>query len=244
MNTNEGNENNIAPRVVSRNEWEARRLELLGKEKALTKKQDALAAERRRLPMWKLEKEYFFDGEDGKRSLLDLFEGRSQLIVYHFMFGKDWEKGCTGCSMMVDNMCHPAHLNVRDVTLALVSRAGVSKLSAFRERMGWSLPWYSSDGCAYSDDFSDADNPFSHNGEAFSLSVFLWHKGEIYHTYSTTNRGMERLGSNFSYLDLVPFGRKELWEDSPEGWPQEAPYGWWDLRDQYSKADPGCGCHE
>src|SRR5215210_7901162 len=134
------------PSVVSSTEWQAARDALLAQEKEATRARDALAAERRRLPMVRIDKDYAFDGPDGKASLLDLFEGRRQLLLYHFMFGPNQDAGCNGCSMFVDNLGHPAHLNARDTSLALVSRAPLAKLEPYRKRMGWDRPWYSSFG--------------------------------------------------------------------------------------------------
>lgn len=217
------------PRIVSRDEWLAAHEAFLAREKEFTRAQDALNAERRRLPMVKIEKEYVFEGPNGPASLLDLFEGRHQLLLYHFMFGPDWEEGCEGCSMVVDNMGHPAHLHARDTSRVLVSRAPLEKLEDFKARMGWTIPWYSSFGSDFNDDFGVTTAA----GETFRLSVFLRDGDSIYYTYFTDGRGVEHLGSNWSYLDLTPFGRQERWEDSPAGWPQTSPYEWWRRHDEY-----------
>jgi len=230
------------PRIVSREEWNASREAILLKEKAATRARDALAAERRRLPMWKVEKEYLLQGPLGTTDFVELFEGRSQLIVYQFMFGVEWDEGCVGCSMMVDNMGNPAHLHARDVSFALVSRAPYSKIDGFKKRMGWTLPWYSADGCDYMDDFEERSSHSGTDGEFFGLSVFLKEGADVYQTYYTGHRGMEQLGSNFSYLDLVPYGRQEKWEDSPAGWPETEPYQWWRYHDKYSEEKKECGC--
>src|SRR5215472_13025724 len=134
------------PQVASRDEWLAARKALLAREKEATRARDALSAERRRLPMVAISKDYVFEGPGGKASLRDLFEGRRQLIVYHFMFDPSWDEGCNACSILVDNMGHPAHMHARDTTLALVSRAPLSRIEPFKERMGWTLPWSSSFG--------------------------------------------------------------------------------------------------
>jgi predicted dithiol-disulfide oxidoreductase (DUF899 family) len=221
--------NIVLPQVVSRDQWLAARQAFLVKEKEFTRAHDALNAERRRLPMVKIEKEYIFDGPDVRASLLDLFEGRRQLILYHFMFGPDWNEGCDGCSMVVDNMGHPAHLHARDTSRVLVSRAPLAKLEPFKARMGWTIPWYSSFGSDFNYDFgvtTAAD-------ETFGLSVFLRDGANIFQTYFTNGRGVEYLGSNWSYLDLTPFGRQETWEDSPAGWPQTPTYEWMRLHDRY-----------
>lgn len=217
------------PKVVSRDEWLAGREKLLAREKELTRARDALNAERRRLPMVEIEKDYIFEGPDGKATLLDLFEGRGQLIVYHFMFSPDWNEGCDGCSMIVDNMGHPAHLHARDTSLVLISRAPLATIEPFKARMGWEVPWFSSFGSDFNKDFGVTDG----NSESFGLSVFLRDDGRVFQTYFTERRGVEYLGSSFSYLDLTPYGRQEDWEDSPVGWPQTPRYEWWRHHDRY-----------
>jgi predicted dithiol-disulfide oxidoreductase (DUF899 family) len=217
------------PPIVFREQWEAAREAFLVKEKAATRARDALNAERRRLPMVEIDKAYDLRGRRGPAPLLDLFEGRRQLIVYHFMFGPDWDEGCDGCSMMVDNMGHPAHLHARDTSLALVSRAPLEKIEPFRKRMGWTLPWYSSHGTDFNRDFGVTRG----ESESFGLSVLLRHGDRIFQTYFTNRRGVEYLGSSFSYLDLTPYGRQEDWEDSPPGWPQGPRYSWWRHHDRY-----------
>jgi predicted dithiol-disulfide oxidoreductase (DUF899 family) len=218
------------PKIVSRAEWRAAREALLIKEKKTTRALDALAAERRRLPMVRIEKDYVFDGPDGKTSLPDLFDGRRQLILYHFMFDPAWDEGCPGCSMVVDNMGHPAHLYARDISRALVSRAPLTKIESYKKRMGWSEPWFSS----FDSDFNHDFGVTTDEGETFGLSVFLRDGDRIYQTYFTDGRGVEHLGSNWTYLDLMPLGRQEDWEDSPEGWPQTPPYEWWRRHDRYN----------
>jgi predicted dithiol-disulfide oxidoreductase (DUF899 family) len=217
------------PRIVSQDEWLVAHEEFLVKEKEFTRQRDALNAERRRLPMVKIDKAYVFEGPDGKASLLDLFEGRRQLILYHFMFGPAWDEGCDGCSMVVDNMGHPAHLHARDTSRVLVSRAPLEKIELFKTRMGWTIPWYSSFGSDFNTDFGVTTD----EGETFGLSVFLRDGESIFQTYFTNRRGVEYLGSNWSYLDLTPFGRQEDWEDSPAGWPQTPTYDWMRLHDRY-----------
>jgi predicted dithiol-disulfide oxidoreductase (DUF899 family) len=219
------------PEIVSREEWESARRTLLAKEKEATRARDALNAERRRLPMVAIDKEYSFEGPDGTVSLVDMFEGRRQLIVYHFMFGPESGQGCEGCSMVVDNMGNPAHLNARDVTLALVSRAPLEKLTQFKQRMGWTLPWYSSFGSDFNRDFGVT----SDRGENFGLSVFLRDGERVFQTYFRDRRGVEELGSNWSFLDLTPYGRQEEWEVSPPGWPQGPKFSWWRHHDRYDE---------
>jgi predicted dithiol-disulfide oxidoreductase (DUF899 family) len=221
------------PQVVSQDEWQAARDRLLVKEKQATRARDALAAERRRLPMVRIEKDYVFEGPEGNASLLDLFDGRRQLILYHFMFAPGvhgWPSaGCDGCSMVVDNIGHLAHLHARDTSLVLVSRAPLASIEAYRKRMGWTVPWYSSDSNDFNVDFGVTTD----EDEIFGLSVFLRDGDSVFRTYFTSGRGVEALGSNWTFLDLTPFGRQEDWEDSPEGRPQSPRYEWWRRHDEY-----------
>jgi len=209
------------PAVVPPGQWQTQIDALRIKEKELTRAHDAVNAMRRRLPMVKVDKAYEFQGEQGSVSLLDLFAGRRQLIVYHFMFGPDEDAGCPGCSWVADAMSHPAHLHARDTSLALISRAPLDKLVAYRTRMGWDLPWYSS----FESDFNFDLNASNDDGENHMASVFLRDGDDIYRTYYTDLRGVEYLGSHWTYLDLTPFGRQEPWEESPDGWPQGDKYG-------------------
>lgn len=221
------------PRVVSPDEWQAAHETLLAREKAATRARDALAAERRRQPMVRIDKTYSFEDPRGRVTLSDLFEGRRQLILYHFMFAPDvhgWPSAaCPGCSMVVDNIGHLAHLHARDVTLVLVSRAPLANIETYRARMGWTVPWYSSAGSDFNADFGLTTD----DGETFGLSVFLRDGDRLYRTYFTAGRGVEALGSSWSFLDLTPYGRQENWEDSPDGWPQTPPYEWWRRHDEY-----------
>jgi predicted dithiol-disulfide oxidoreductase (DUF899 family) len=223
------------PPVVSPEEWKEAREELLVEEKKLTRARDALAAKRRRMPRMAVEKDYRFEGPDGEASLLDLFDGRRQLIVYRFFYEptvKGWpEHGCPGCSMVGDQIAHPAHLNARDTTLAFVSRAPQPEIQRWKARMGWELiPWYT-----VTDDF-DADFGVD---EWHGTNVFLrdTHAGtgadQIFRTYFIDARGDEAMGSTWNYLDVTALGRQEEWEDSPHGYPQEPPYQWWNLHDEY-----------
>lgn len=217
------------PPIVAAEEWKRQLLSFREKEKALTRALDDLNAERRRLPMTPVRADYAFEGAEGSRTLLELFDGRSQLIVYHFMFGPDWDAGCEGCSWVVDAMTHPAHLNARDVSLVLVSRSALSKLHAYRDRMGWDLPWYSSLGTSFNDDMGATIDGQENHG----ASVFLRDGDDVFRTYLTEDRGVEHLGSHWTYLDLVPYGRQESWEDSPEGWPQDPAYSAQRRHDEY-----------
>ncbi|MFF3443322.1 DUF899 domain-containing protein [Streptosporangium sp. NPDC002721] len=221
------------PQVVSAQDWRAAREALLVKEKEHTRALDALAAERRRMPMVRVDGKgdgggYVFEGPDGPASLLDLFDGRRQLIVYSFMWlGAD--TFCSGCSMFTDNIGHLSHLHARDTSLALVSRGPLAEITPFKERMGWTIPWFSSLGNDFNDDMGA--------GDGFALNVFLRDDGDgedaVYRTYFTSGRGVERLGSGWTFLDLTPLGRQETWEDSPEGRPRSRPYEWWRLHDEY-----------
>jgi predicted dithiol-disulfide oxidoreductase (DUF899 family) len=218
------------PPIVSPQAWEAARRELLVEEKKLTRARDALAAKRRRMPRMVVEKEYRFDGPSGSASLLDLFEGRRQLIVYRFFFEPgvaDWpEGGCRGCSFLADQVAHLAHLNARDTTLAFVSRAPQPDIQRWKGRMGWEIPWYT-----LTDDF-DADFGV---GEWHGTNAFFRDGERTFRTYFVNNRGDEAMGSTWSYLDLTALGRQEEWEDSPEGYPKTPPYQWWRLHDEYGQ---------
>jgi len=223
------------PEIVSEAEWRAARQALLEKEKAMTRSRDALAAERRRLPMMRIDKDYVFEGPDGKVGLLDLFDGRRQLLLYHFMFAPGahgWPTaGCPGCSMFLDSLGQYArvHLNARDASFALVSLAPLASLQAYRERMGWDVRWVSSANNTFNADFG-ITTPQSEN---HGLSVFLRDGTQIFRTYFTSARGLETVGTLWSLLDLTPFGRQEEWEDTPEGRPQSPPYQWWRRHDEY-----------
>lgn len=213
------------PKVVSHHEWEQSRKTLLEKEKQATRMQDALAAERRRLPMMAVDNSYPFETSDGLFGLQDLFENRSQLIVYHHMLKSDDPSPCPGCCMFVDNLGDLSHLHARDTTLALVAAAPHVEIESFKQRMGWDLPWYSTTE-AFNTDFDVTDG-------SFGLNVFIRFGDDIFRTYHTSNRGVETLGTNWGLLDVTPRGRQEVWEDSPDGWPQESPYSWWRLHDEY-----------
>jgi predicted dithiol-disulfide oxidoreductase (DUF899 family) len=216
------------PPIVTAQEWEAARQQLLVKEKELTRARDALAAQRRRMPWLAVEKDYVFEGPAGKASLLGLFEDRRQLIIYRAFFEPGvigWPgHACHGCSMMADQVANVAHLNARDTTFAYASRAPQPDIARLKERMGWTMPWYT-----ITDDW-DAD-----------FGVDLWHGtnaffrdgDRVFRTYFVNNRGDEGLGSTWSYLDLSALGRQEEWEDSPEGYPRTAPYDWWNWHDEY-----------
>jgi predicted dithiol-disulfide oxidoreductase (DUF899 family) len=235
------------PKVVSQEEWLVERKKLLAHEKELTKQYDRVAAERRRLPMVKIEKDYVFDSPGGRKSLKDLFEGRRQLIIYHFMFDPEWEKGCMGCTGFIDAMGDLSMLNERNTTFAVISRAPLAKLEAYKEERGWDIAWYSSFGSDFNYDYhvtlDESIAPIEHNyrnkdelmaksgdgkvptGEVPGLSVFFQAEGDIFHTYSAFGRGVEMLTDAYPLLDVTPYGRQEDFEDSPPGWPQKPTYG-------------------
>ncbi len=218
------------PPTVSPQEWDAARERLLVKEKALTRARDALAAERRRMPWMRLEKDYIFEGPDGRASLLDLFEGRRQLIVYRAFFEPDvfgWpDHACRGCSMVADQVAHLAHLHARDTSLAFASRAPQQDIARVKARMGWTMPWYT-----MTDGF-DADFGVD---EWHGTNAFIRDGDRVFRTYFINNRGDEAMGGTWSYLDITALGRQEEWEDSPAGYPQTAPYEWWNLHDEYGQ---------
>ena len=216
------------PPIVSLQEWEAARQKLLVKEKELTRAHDALAAERRRMPWVAVQKEYLFDGPKGKASLVDLFEGRRQLIVYRAFYEpgvEGWpEHGCIGCSFMADQVADVSHLNARDTTLVFASRAPQSNIARLKARFGWKIPWVT-----ITDSF-DADFGV---GEWHGTNAFIRDGAKVFRTYFINNRGDEQMGNTWNYLDITALGRQEAWEDSPEGYPQTPPYHWWKLHDEY-----------
>ena len=211
--------------IASREEWLVARLALLEQEKALTRQRDAVSAARRALPKVKIEKDYRFQSLAGEQSLAELFGGRSQLIVQHFMFGEDWNEGCKSCSLMAENYDGVVpHLKQRDVSLVAVSRAPLKKLLAFRDRMGWEFDWVSSLGSDFNADFNVGFSEDEVQGEVYynyrmtrfpmteapGMSVFaLEPDGTVYHTYSCYGRGLDVLMGTYQYLDLVPKGRDE-----------------------------------
>ncbi|HEY9270946.1 DUF899 domain-containing protein [Achromobacter sp.] len=198
--------------VVSRAQWDIAREALLRREKELTRAHDALARERMALPWVQVDKPYRFQGEAGPVDLAGLFQDRSQLIVYHFMFGPDWEEGCVGCSFLADHMDSAImHLRQHDVTVVAVSRAPWARLEAFKQRMGWRFPWYSSEDSDFNFDLQasvpKADGAMQENSGASAF--FRDPDGEIFHTYSSFARGVERLAGAYNYLDFAPLGRNE-----------------------------------
>jgi predicted dithiol-disulfide oxidoreductase (DUF899 family) len=223
------------PPVVSPEEWQSAREQMLVKEKEYMRAGDALAAERRRMPWMAVEKEYRFEGPDGPATLLDLFDGNRQLILYRAFYGPEVttyaeggsypERACVGCSMVADQVAHPRHLTGRDTRLVFASRAPQENIASLKERHGWQkIPWYT-----ITDDF-DAD--FDVN-DWHGTNAFIRDGDKIFRTYMIDGRGDERMGGTWAYLDITALGRQEEWEDSPEGYPQTQPYGWWNYHDQY-----------
>ncbi len=234
------------PPVVSREQWLGERKKLLAREKELTQHYDRVNAERRRLPMVKIEKSYLFEAPGGEQSLKDLFEGRRQLIVYHFMFDPEWEKGCAGCTSYANAIGDLSILHDRDTTFVMVSRAPLAKLEAYKERQGWPFTWVSSLGSEFNYDFhvtnDDKIAPVEYNyrnrteleaakvpnaisGEEHGLSVFFSIGDDVFHTWSAYARGTEALTNAYALLDMTPYGRQQAFEESPPGWPQQPTYG-------------------
>ena len=223
------------PPVVSAEEWQNSWQEMQVKEKEHTHARDALAAARRRMPWLAVEKQYVFEGPQGKVSLLDLFEGRRQLVLYRAFYDSNvygWpDHACVGCSMGADQVSHLSHLRQRDTTLAYASRGSQENIARLKQRMGWEkIPWYT-----IVDDFDKdfgVDQWHGHN------VFFRDENDKIFRTYFINSRGDEAMGTVWNYLDATPLGRQEDWEDSPEGYPQTPPYKWWRWHDAYGNEDP------
>jgi predicted dithiol-disulfide oxidoreductase (DUF899 family) len=235
------------PRIATRDEWLAARKELLANEKELTGRRDAVNIERRNLPMVEIVKDYAFDGPNGQVGLIDLFEGRPQLMIYHFMFDPEWEEGCPSCTAGTDELSPGLfeHLHVRDMSYAMVSRAPLAKLEAWKAKRGWDVPWYSSFGTDFNYDFgvtidesrAPAEYNFRSRAEFEAMgsdffaskqpfempgrSCFLQVDGHVFHTYSQYARGLESTGGSYYFLDLMALGRQEDWEE-PKGRSQSA----------------------
>jgi len=214
------------PPVVTPEEWEQARQKLLIREKEVTRARDALAAERRRMPWTAVEADYEFEGPAGRASLLDLFDGRRQLVVYRAFFEpgvNGWpDHACVGCSLMADQVSNLSHLHARDTSLVFASRAPQADIQRMTARMGWQIPWYT-----ITDGF-DADFGV---GEWHGHNAFIRDGDRIFRTYFVNDRGDESMGTTWSYLDITALGRQEEWEDSPEGYPQTPPYRWWRYHD-------------
>ncbi len=261
----ENPQNNLQlPNIVSRDEWLMARKRLLAKEKEFTKARDALNAERRHLPMVEIDKDYVLDGPHGKVRLLDLFEDRLQLIVHHFMFDPEWEAGCPACSLAADNMGHLSHLHARNTSLALVSRAPLSKIQRYKARMGWNIPWYSSYDSVFNYDFhatlDESVAPIEYNymtkeelvqngvpvdaGQSMEVpgvSTFLRIGKKVFHTYTTYARGTDLLLGTFNYLDLTALGRQEDWEQ-PAGRSDGRGRTWLRRHDEYDHSQELDSC--
>jgi predicted dithiol-disulfide oxidoreductase (DUF899 family) len=219
------------PPIVSAQDWETAYQKMLVKEKELMRARDALAAERRRTPWMAVDKEYVFNAPDGNASLLDLFAGRRQLILYRAFLEPEvhgWpEHACVGCSLMADHVPNLAHLNARNTTFVYASRAAQPDIERVKARMGWQHPWYT-----ITDDF---DKDFGVD-EYHGTNAFIRDGDRVYRTYFTNWRGDEVYVNTFSFLDMTALGRQENWEDSPEGYPQSPPYEWWRWHDEYGDA--------
>ena len=232
------------PPIVAAQEWAVAHADMLVKEKELTRARDALAAQRRRMPWTPVQNRYVFDGPDGRVSLLDLFDGRRQLIVYRAFMDpgvEGWpEHGCSGCSLMTDHVGDLSHLNARDTTLVYASRGSQQDITRIKGRMGWTIPWFTilpESGVAFDVDF-DVD-------QWHGTNAVIREGDRIFRTYFVNNRGDEAFGTTWSYLDITALGRQESWEDSPSGYPQTPPYEWWRWHDAYGDrpaADSGQGC--
>ncbi len=212
------------PNVVSRTEWLTARKALLDMEKEVTAARDMINEERKRLPMVKVEKDYQFEGPNGTVRLHDMFEGRSQLIVRHFMFAPEDTEGCIGCSMQTDSIGELAHLWARDTTFVLVSRAPLAKLEPFKARMGWKVPWYSSGDSEFNRDYE----VWTEQGDSPGVSAFLRAGEDVFHTYSIYDRGGDIFKNFYNYLDITFLGRQE---DQ-----LEHPWDWWRHKDKYGDA--------
>jgi predicted dithiol-disulfide oxidoreductase (DUF899 family) len=222
------------PPIVSAKEWHDALQQLLAKEKELQRARDALMAQRRRMPWLAVEKEYVFDGPHGKVSLLDLFAGRRQLIVYRAFIEPgtgDWpEHGCVGCSLMADHVPNLAHLNARNTTFVYASRASQADLERMKAKMGWGhIPWYTiTDG--FHEDFGVKD--------WHGTNAFIRDGDRVFRTYFINGRGDEVFVNTWDFLDMTALGRQEDWEDSPAGYPQTPPYEWWSWHDSYADHTP------
>ncbi|MCV7155204.1 DUF899 domain-containing protein [Mycolicibacterium pyrenivorans] len=229
------------PEIVTAREWQAALAEMLVKEKEFTRARDALAAMRRRMPWTPVDKDYRFDGPEGPASLLDLFAGRRQLIVYRAFMDpgvSGWpEHGCVGCSLMADHIPNLAHLNARDTTLVYASRGSQSDIARIKDRMGWDIPWYT----MLPDEQGAFDVDFGVD-QWHGTNAFIRRPGEggeqVFRTYFIDNRGDEAFVNTWNFLDMTALGRQETWEDSPAGYPQSAPYEWWSWHDTYADTEP------
>ena len=226
----------VQRRVVTSEAWHRALEAMLGKEKAHVRAGDELAAERRRMPWLRMGSEHSFRGVDGPARLPDLFRGRKQLALYHFMFGPQvdgWpDAGCPGCSFFTDQIGHLDHMHARGLEVALASAAPLELLQRYRERMGWAVPWYET-----TETFQRACDVSPEGHHSFGLSILYRAGDDVYRTYFVARRGIESLGTAWSFLDLAPLGRQESWQDAPEGTPQGEPYVWWRRHGEYGDLD-------
>jgi predicted dithiol-disulfide oxidoreductase (DUF899 family) len=251
------------PEITTRERWLAARRELLARERELTRHRDEVNAARRRLPMVEITKDYAFDSPRGKVGLLDLFEGRSQLLIYHVMFEPDADLPCANCSFWIDNVSHLEHLHARDTSFTAVSRAPLEKLERYRQRMGWTVPWHSSYGSDFNYDFhvtlDPSVAPVEYNykdlaqleqqnpgwrgwsGEEMGVSAFLRSGERVFHTYSCFERGIDLLNGTYNWLDLTARGRQEDWEQPP-GRGDDPAQSWVRRHDEYEPASSDDGC--
>lgn len=215
------------PKIVSEKAFRSAVEKLRVKEKKNTRERDKVSALRRRLPMMEMKKEYIFEGPGGKKSLLDLFDGKKQLVVYHFMYHPKTDTFCKGCSFVADHIPHLAHVRARNTNFVFTSHAPLKSMQRHQKRLGFTTPWYSGEKNTFNEDLGiDGD-------KEHVLSVFIREGNKVYRTYYTGARGVEYMGTPFAILDMTAYGRQEKWEDSPKGWPQTEMYTWWNFHDEY-----------
>lgn len=215
------------PKVVSEKAFRSAVEKLRVKEKKNTRERDKVSALRRRLPMVEMKNDYVFEGPEGKKTLLDLFDGRKQLVVYHFMYHPKDDTFCKGCSFVADHIPHLSHVHTRNTSFVFTSHAPLKSIQRHKKRLKWTTPWYSGLKNSFNEDLGiDGDREHV-------LSVFIRDGKKIYRTYYTGARGVEYTGTPWAILDLTPYGRQEKWEKSPKGWPQTEMYSWWNFHDEY-----------
>ncbi|MNT14572.1 hypothetical protein D3C72_1495850 [compost metagenome] len=215
------------PKIVSEKAFRAAVEKLRVKEKNNTRERDKVSALRRRLPMMEMKNEYIFEGPEGEKTLLDLFEGRKQLVVYHFMYHPKDDSFCTGCSFVADHVPHLAHVHARNTSFVFISHGPLKSIQRHKKCMKWTTPWYSGWKTTFNEDLGIDGN------REHALSVFIREGKKVYRTYYTGGRGVEYMGTPWAILDMTPYGRQEKWENSPKGWPQTEMYSWWRFHDEY-----------
>jgi predicted dithiol-disulfide oxidoreductase (DUF899 family) len=215
------------PKVVPEKAFRKAVENLRVKEKKNMRERDRVSALRRRLPMMEVRGDYVFKGPNGKKTLLELFDGKSQLVVYHFMYHPKDDSFCTGCSMVGDQIPHLSHVNARDTAFVFSSHAPLKSIERHKKRLGWIVPWYSALENTFNEDLGVDGNTQP------VLSAFIRDGKKVYRTYYTSSRGLEYIGTPWAILDLTALGRQEKWEDSPKGWPQTEMYSWWRKHDEY-----------